>query len=97
MNILDADTQNPPSGEALPPLPQYEDDALKDWHNDEWPHHLRNKPTTLGFAVPEAEEAEVWWAFRKQSPEVRTGMLLRFEQNARGGFNVAEEAACRLR
>jgi hypothetical protein len=57
---------------------------------------MRRYAAELGFVVPQAEEEEIWRVFGEQSAEMRAEMLQRFERTALGGFNVAEEAACRF-
>lgn len=58
---------------------------------------LRRYAHELEYTVPDEEEAEVWRAFDSQPTEMQQGMLERFDQTARGGFGVREEAVCRLR
>lgn len=51
----------------------------------------------LGYRVPLEAEAVVWRTFEAQPPEMRQGMINRFDRSAVGGHGVREEAVCRLR
>ena len=58
---------------------------------------VRRYAAELGFSVPSEEEAELWSAVEGAGPEVRQGMLERFQRTARHDRGVREEVACRLR
>ena len=51
----------------------------------------------LGFALPEAEEAEVWRVFEAQDEPTQHRMLTRLDRSSRQDRGVREEAMCRLR
>ena len=57
---------------------------------------MRQYADELGFLSPDDDEAEVWRMFESQSDELQSGMLARYAQTGRGGFNVLEEAQRRL-
>ncbi len=57
----------------------------------------RRYAETLGYRLPPEEEAEVWRVFDAQDPAMQRGMIERYDQSARGGHGVREEALCRLR
>ena len=57
---------------------------------------MRRYADELGFLSPDDDEAEVWRMFESQSDELQSGMLARYAQTGRGGFNVLEEAQRRL-
>lgn len=57
---------------------------------------MRRYAGELGFAIPPEEEAEIWRVFEEQTPELRAGMIARYERSGSRGFGVAEEAACRF-
>ncbi len=57
---------------------------------------MRRYATELGFVVPKKEEEEIRREFLMQPPEIRAGMIARFERTTLGvsGSNVVEEAVC---
>jgi broad specificity phosphatase PhoE len=66
-----------------------------------WRHALgtleraRRYAAELSCRVPTEEEGEVWRVFDSQSPEMRQGMIERFNRTTLGGHGVGEEALCR--
>ncbi len=57
---------------------------------------MRRYAAELGFTASLDDEAEVWSTFLSQPDDMRAGMLERFTRTALGGFDVLEEATCRL-
>ena len=57
---------------------------------------MRRYAAELGYGVPASEEARIWDVFDRQSPEMKAGMIERFERVARHDQGVAEEIACRF-
>lgn len=58
---------------------------------------MRRYAAELAFAIPAEEEAEIWRVFETQSAEMRAGMMERYARTGTGAWQVAEEAARRLR
>ncbi len=67
-----------------------------------WKHGLgslermRRYAAELGFVAPASEQERVWRIFEAQSPEMRKGMIERFQEVAKHDQGVAEELACRF-
>lgn len=67
-----------------------------------WEHSLvsiermRRYSAELGYRAPASEEARIWEIFDRQSPEMKAGMIERFERVARHDQGVAEEVAGRF-
>lgn len=56
---------------------------------------MRRYAKELGFSVSSEGEAAIWELFFSQPPDVRAGMLARFEKSCVGGYGVAEEVVVR--
>ena len=56
---------------------------------------MRRYAAELSYAVPEAEEAEVWRVFEALSPEQRGSLIERHQKTGSGAHGVMEEVACR--
>lgn len=56
---------------------------------------MRRYARELGFAIPAAEEAEVWRVFEDEPAEMRAGMIDRYRSVGMGGFGVEEDLARR--
>jgi len=56
---------------------------------------MRRYAAELSYAVPEAEEAEVWRVFEALSPEQRGSLIERYQKTGSGAHGVMEEVACR--
>lgn len=72
-------------------------DELPNWkHSLGSLERMRRYAAELGYEAPAAEEQRIWSIFGAQSPEMRRGMIERFETVARHDQGVAEELACRF-
>ncbi|TXD37436.1 hypothetical protein FRC98_06995 [Lujinxingia vulgaris] len=57
---------------------------------------MRRYAEELSFSVPFDEEAEVWRVFESQNPELRAGLIERYQRTGSGGYGILEEVACRF-
>lgn len=72
-------------------------EALRNWrHSLSSLERMRRNAAELGFTVPAAEEQRIWDIFDAQTPELRAGMVERFQRVARHDQGVAEELASRF-
>ena len=72
-------------------------DELPNWkHSLGTLERMRRYATELGFDAPASEQERVWRIFADQPPEMRRGMVERFQAVARHDQGVAEELACRF-
>lgn len=51
----------------------------------------------LRFEIPSEDVAHIWRIYDEQPPEERERMIERYRRMGEGGYNIAEEAACRSR
>ena len=51
----------------------------------------------LRFEISSEEVAHIWRIYDEQPPEERERMIERYRRTGEGGYNIAEEAACRSR
>ena len=72
-------------------------DELPNWrHSLGSLERMRRYAGELGYEVPAAEERRIWSLFEAQSPEMKRGMVERFQAVALHDQGVAEELACRF-
>ncbi len=51
----------------------------------------------LNFEIPSEEVVHIWHIYDEQPPEEQERMIERYRRTGKGGYNIAEEAACRSR
>ena len=51
----------------------------------------------LNFEIPSEEVDHIWSIYDEQIPEEQERMIERYRRTEKGGYNIAEEAACRSR
>ncbi len=72
-------------------------DELPNWkHSLASLERMRRYAAELGFDAPAAEQERLWRIFAEQPPDIRRGMVERFETVARHDQGVAEELAVRF-
>lgn len=49
----------------------------------------------LNFEIPSEEVAHIWHIYDEQLPEEQERMIERYRRTGKGGYSIAEEAACR--